>query len=84
MPSSKRIRTVLALPSDEHGGSNVGLMRPTQWQFIGGNVVATPIQRTIWNQWIECWEWVEELRKKSRLIVVNKGESNQRPTQQHC
>lgn len=73
-----RQRTILAIPSDEHSGSSVGLMPGDGWLNSEGQMVyPNDIQKVIWNQWRECWEFVAELRgnNDTRVIVVNAGDA---------
>jgi len=70
-------RTIVAIPSDEHCGSTIGLM-PESWMNAEGQTLyPNKIQNTIRAQWLECWEFIEELicNNDTRLIVINAGDA---------
>jgi hypothetical protein len=72
------MRTVIAIPSDQHSGSTVGLMPPEPWPLVdGGSYTPSHTQHLIWDEWIECWEFARELRKRSRLIVIANGDATE-------
>lgn len=69
-------KTVIAIPSDLHAGSVVGICPPSQWQLdAGGYYTPSEAQGLLWAQWEECWARVAQLRKRGRLIVVMNGDS---------
>jgi len=75
----ENIVAIIAVPSDTHTGSTVGLV-PATWETFDGRVVThNPIQTIIYQQWQECWQRVAELRLASvtwpRLIVVHAGDA---------
>lgn len=68
-------RTVLALPSDTHSGSSMGLMPPGQFGLMdGGHYDPTPVQKLIWKQWEYNWNIIAKERKDSNLIVCHCGD----------
>ena len=69
--------TTLALFSDIHGGSPVGLMRPIQWQLQTVNVTVNPLQRLIWKQFDEATAEVGKIRKRRRLVAVFDGDATE-------
>lgn len=40
----------------------------------GGSYNPSFTQKIVWKQWVESWDHIRELRKKSRLIVVHCGD----------
>jgi len=74
--TDKPKRTLVALASDTHCGSSVGLM-PPEWVTEDGNTVRqNQLQRVAWDQWRENWATVSALRKKKdRLIIVHAGDA---------
>jgi hypothetical protein len=73
----KNQRTVIAVPTDTHSGSKVGLINADEQYTMSDGGFYNPgfTQKIIWNQWKESWEHIRELRKKSRLVVVHCGDS---------
>ena len=70
-----RKRTILALPSDTHAGSTLGLIPPKQYQLQeGGFYDPTPGQKLVWQQWEHNWKLIKEARKKANLVVVHCGD----------
>ena len=67
--------TVLALFSDIHAGSPVGLMRPMEWQLQSVNVTPNALQRLIYGQFEDAAAKVGEARKKRRLITAFVGDA---------
>lgn len=69
-------RTVIAIPSDTHSGSKCGLIDVSVPYSMTEEGTYNPsfTQKIIWNQWVEGWEHVKELRKKSRLITIHCGD----------
>jgi hypothetical protein len=69
-------RTVIAIPTDTHSGSKVGLMDINKPYSMSdaGSYNPSFTQKIIWKQWEESWEHIKELRKKSRLIVIHCGD----------
>lgn len=71
-----RVKTVLALPADTHGGSPVALMPPGQWQFTNGGYWYPNFTQIKLNEiWQRSWERVAEARKDARLIVIHDGDA---------
>jgi len=71
-----QVKTVLAIPSDTHNGSPVGLMPSGQWQFTNGgfwhpNFTQIKLEAI----WRRSWGRVAEARKDARLIVVHAGDA---------
>lgn len=70
-----RKRTVIAIPSDKHSGSSLGLMMDKPFQLHdGGTYIPGPAQRILWQQYEECLDFIKEQRKRSRLIWVENGD----------
>lgn len=68
-------KIVLALPSDTHCGSTLGLIPPTPFQLHeGGEYTPSKAQRIIWNQWEHNWDIIKKERKNSDLIIVHDGD----------
>ena len=68
-------KVTLAFPADLHSGSTVGLMPSGVWQKEeGGTHIPSHTQELIYQQWIECWDVVRQLRKGGRLIVTCMGD----------
>jgi hypothetical protein len=77
--------TTVALLSDLHCNSTVGLCSPTVNLDDGGTYRASKTQRWIWRQWLTYWQAVEEARGDGPLIVILNGEladDNYHPTTQ--
>jgi hypothetical protein len=74
---SKPQRTIIAIPSDQHCGSQVGLIPDTPWNLSeGGTYWPSPGQKLIYKQWMEGWDTVKSLRGRGdRVIVVNDGDA---------
>lgn len=70
-------RTLVAVLSDTHCGSPVGLMKPQQFQGKNGNISPTRIQRKIWYEFERYAARVKELRQGCRLIVVHNGDATE-------
>jgi hypothetical protein len=73
----KNTDTTLALFSDIHSGSPLGLMRPKQWQLKNLNVTPSPLQRLIWQQYDEAAAEIGALRKGKRLISIFNGDASE-------
>ena len=70
--------TIVAVVSDTHCGSMVGLMPPRQWLLdAGGYYDPSDGQRFLWEVWAEFWEKVAKLRKGKQLVVVFNGDAVQ-------
>lgn len=67
--------TTLALFSDIHGGSPVGLMRPMQWQLQTVNVSPNALQRLIHAQYEDAATKIGQARKGKRLIAAFVGDA---------
>ena len=67
-------RTVIALPSDTHSGSTLGLIPAKQFPLKDGSYDPSPAQRLIWRQWEHNWKLIANERKNSDLIVVHGGD----------
>jgi len=68
-------RTILALPSDTHSGSTLGLIPPKQYQLQeGGYYDPTPGQKLLWKQWAHNWELIKSIRKNADLIICHCGD----------
>lgn len=71
------LTTIVAVVSDMHTGSVVGIM-PRAWQAYDGHVIQqNPLQEILYAQWLECWEAVRQLcnaNPDAKLIVVNAGD----------
>jgi hypothetical protein len=75
---ASRQRTILAIPTDTHGGSPVGLIPSGQWQLVNGNYHnPSPTQTILWRLWQTAWEQVATLRRGARLIVVHLGDATE-------
>jgi hypothetical protein len=77
--------TTLALVSDLHCNSTVGLCPPAVNLDDGGTYRSNKEQRWIWRQWIAYIERLREARAGGRLIIVLNGEladNNYHPTTQ--
>jgi hypothetical protein len=69
------MKTILALPSDTHCGSTLGLHPPKPFQkHEGGEYVPSKAQRIIWNQWEHNWDIIRNERKGANLIIVHDGD----------
>lgn len=70
--------TVLAIPSDTHSGSSVGLMPPGQWEFAnGGYHNPDETQRILTRLWITAWERIGKARRGKRLVIVHNGDATE-------
>ena len=71
------MRTIVAIPSDTHCGSTIGLCPPKQVQLDDGGYYnpSRGQKEVLWKMWEQGWDRVRELRKKSRLIIVHNGDS---------
>ena len=71
----EHLRTIIAVPSDTHSGSTVGLM-PSPWNLEdGGTYHASPAQNEVLlATWRRAWARIAQERKRSRLIVVVNGD----------
>lgn len=71
------MRTIVAVPSDTHSFSTLGLMMPKQVQLDDGGFYNPSVgqKEVLWKMWEEAWERVRELRKRSRLIVIHNGDA---------
>jgi hypothetical protein len=68
-------RTILALPSDTHSGSTLGLIPPKQWALQeGGFYDPTPGQKLLWAQWEYNWKLIKDARKGADLIICHAGD----------
>lgn len=56
--------TLIAVTSDHHAGSTVGLCPPRIELDDGGAYEASKAQNWIWDHWLHYWDWIEELRSK--------------------
>lgn len=59
------------IASDLHCGSPVGLLPPKQWQLRSANVVQSPTQRKIWQQWKRFFSSVSG---RENLTVIFNGD----------
>lgn len=68
--------TTVALVSDLHTNSTVGLCPPVVNRDDGGTYRSSKAQRTIWRHWLVYWEDVAEKREQAGgpLIVILNGE----------
>jgi len=64
----------LAAWGDTHCGSHVGIQKPRQYQFAGGNVASTPERRSLYRKWKEYAQRVAEKREGRRLVTVLMGD----------
>lgn len=70
------MKTVIALPTDTHCGSTLGLIRPEPYQLEdGGTYHPNRTQKLIGKKWEQDWKRVGELRKGGRLIVGHAGDA---------
>ncbi len=70
------MRTIIAIPSDTHAGSTVGLCPAEGWDRVdGGRYEPSEIQRLIYRQWLEGWAIVRRLRQGGRLVVIHNGDA---------
>ena len=68
-------RTVIAIPSDTHCGSTLGLIPPKQFPLHdGGAYEPSRGQKIIWNQWAHNWDIIKGERKGSNLVIVHDGD----------
>lgn len=69
----------MAIPSDTHCGSVVGLMPGAgSWVMAnGGSYTRNKIQDIIYEQWLECWQMVADMRKRSRLVIIHAGDATE-------
>lgn len=71
-------RTVVAVVSDTHCGSEMGLMPPEQYQLdASGFYDPSKGQLFLWRVWDEYWNKVAKLRKRARLVIVVNGDAVQ-------
>lgn len=70
-------RVVIAFPCDTQVGSSFGIMPPKWLSTQGGMMYAGPLQEMLYNQWVEGWERVKELRRGSRLVINFVGDATQ-------
>lgn len=69
--------TIIAIPSDLHCGSPVGLFPPIVWALSsGGQYAPNKLNDLSWQAWKESWLEIKEIREKinARLIVVHNGD----------
>lgn len=69
--------TILAVVSDTHIGSTVGLCPPKIKLDDGGHYVASRAQRAVWKAWLEYWDIVTEMKQDldARVITVLNGDT---------
>jgi hypothetical protein len=78
MSAKKKVRdTIIVFPSDEHCGSATGLMPDAPWKLATGGLFHPDAGlQTIWQQWVDGWDLVKQLKgRRGRLIVVNNGDA---------
>lgn len=73
-PLRTEMTTIVAIVSDIHANSTVAVCPPRVRLDDGGDYVASPVQRWIWQRWREYWQRVAEQRAGNRLIVILNGE----------
>ncbi len=66
--------TLVAVVSDLHTNSTVGLCPPSVNLDDGGTYRASDAQQWIWRNWLDYWQTVKNLKKRTRLIVVLNGD----------
>jgi len=64
----------LACFGDTHCGSTVGLQKPGQYQFEGGNVSSDERRRSLYRRFVSYAETVAERRQGRRLITAFMGD----------
>lgn len=70
------MKTVIALPTDTHCGSTLGLIRPEPYQLEdGGTYHPNRTQKLIGKKWEQDWRRVGELRQGGRLIIGHAGDA---------
>ncbi len=68
-------RCIVAVVSDLHVGSTVGLCSPDGIALEdGGRYMPNDLQLWIWAQWLDYWKEVKAWAGKSKIIVVVNGE----------
>lgn len=69
--------TILAVVSDTHIGSTVGLCPPRTRLDDGGLYIASLAQRAVWKAWLEYWDIVKGLKQDlgAEVITVLNGDT---------
>lgn len=69
--------TILAVVSDMHIGSTVGLCPPKTRLDDGGFYIASSTQRAVWKAWLEYWDMVATIKRNrnARVITVFNGDT---------
>lgn len=66
----------LVVFSDTHFGDQLSLCPPEPIQLDGGGTyTASPIQRKLWEWWVEMWEWVENVTHGEPYSVAIAGDT---------
>ena len=80
--------TIVAVPSDTHCGSSIGLCPPNvkihaDVDNVGVYPSLTVPQQYLWAKWVSDWNHIKNLKKslKAKLITVFNGDATER--QQH-
>lgn len=69
--------TIIAIPSDTHCGSPVGLFPPVTWALSsGGNYTPTKLNELVFEAWKDSWLEIKKIKERlnARLIVVHNGD----------
>lgn len=70
-----RSETVMVVVSDLHCGSTVGLCPPDYPMLDDGHWKLNPVQRWIWDNWMEFVHWVDEYTKGRDYVLLVNGDA---------
>jgi hypothetical protein len=68
------VHTTVAFLNDLHVGHPFAVC-PATWTLHDGNpFTPNPLQHIIRSHWLNCWDWIADLRQGGRLVVVTVGD----------
>lgn len=72
--NTKSNKVALAVTSDHHGNSKLGLCPPVVQHDNGGTYHASRTQRAMWDAWLDYWEWVRTQAKGYHKVAIFNGD----------
>src|SRR3990167_9135330 len=66
---------ICVIVSDLHAGSTSGIMPPGFHIKEGNEIWLNPLQKWLWDCWLDCWKWFDKIAEGEDFILVVNGDA---------